>query len=49
MKYNVAFIPSDFEERPKEEFDPEYMGQTIRFGLPDGPKWLSMEKGTSRI
>jgi len=27
MDYNVAFIPSDFNEKPKEEFDPEYMGK----------------------
>jgi len=25
MDYNIAFIPSDFEEKPKEEFDPGYM------------------------
>jgi len=27
MDYNVAFIPPDFNEKPKEEFDPEYMGK----------------------
>ena len=25
MDFNLAFIPTDFEDRSKEEFDPEYM------------------------
>ncbi|MBW2158294.1 MAG: patatin-like phospholipase family protein [Deltaproteobacteria bacterium] len=32
MDYNVAFIPSDFNEKPKEEFDPEYMGKLFDLG-----------------
>jgi predicted patatin/cPLA2 family phospholipase len=32
MDYNVAFIPSDFNEKPKEEFDPEYMGKLFALG-----------------
>jgi hypothetical protein len=32
MDYNLSFIPSDFEEKPKEEFDPEYMGKLFDLG-----------------
>ena len=32
MDYNLAFIPSDFDEKPKEEFDPEYMGKLFDLG-----------------
>ncbi len=32
MDYNLAFIPSDFDEKPKEEFDPEYMGKLFNLG-----------------
>jgi predicted patatin/cPLA2 family phospholipase len=32
MDYNLAFIPSDFEEKPKEVFDPEYMGKLFDLG-----------------
>ena len=32
MEYNVAFIPSDFKEEPKEAFDPEYMGKLFDLG-----------------
>ena len=32
MEYNVAFIPPDFKEEPKEAFDPEYMGKLFDLG-----------------
>jgi predicted patatin/cPLA2 family phospholipase len=32
IDYNLAFIPSDFEEKPKEVFDPEYMGKLFDLG-----------------
>ena len=32
MDYNLAFIPSDFNEKPKEVFDPEYMGKLFDLG-----------------
>ncbi|MDH3343916.1 MAG: patatin-like phospholipase family protein [Desulfobacteraceae bacterium] len=32
MDYNLAFIPSDFKEKPKEEFDPEYMNKLFDLG-----------------
>ena len=32
MDYNIAFIPSDFEEKPKEEFDLEYMNKLFDLG-----------------
>jgi hypothetical protein len=32
MDYNLAFIPSDFDEKPKEAFDPEYMSKLFDLG-----------------
>ncbi len=32
IDYNLAFIPSDFEEKPKEAFDPVYMGKLFDLG-----------------
>jgi predicted acylesterase/phospholipase RssA len=32
MDYNLSFIPSDFEEKPKEAFDPEYMSKLFDLG-----------------
>lgn len=32
MEYNLAFIPSDFEEQAKEAFDPEYMSKLFDLG-----------------
>jgi predicted patatin/cPLA2 family phospholipase len=32
IDYNLAFIPSDFEEKPKETFDPVYMGKLFDLG-----------------
>jgi predicted patatin/cPLA2 family phospholipase len=48
MDYNVAFIPSDFEEKPKEEFDPEYMGKLFDLGYQmakDGYPWEKAPPG----
>ncbi len=33
MDYNLSYIPSDFDEKPKEEFDPEYMGKLFDLGF----------------
>jgi predicted patatin/cPLA2 family phospholipase len=32
IDYNLSFIPSDFEEKPKEAFDPEYMSKLFDLG-----------------
>lgn len=32
MDYNLAYIPSEFHERPKEQFDPEYMKKLFDLG-----------------
>ena len=32
IDYNIAFIPSDFKEKPKEEFDLEYMNKLFDLG-----------------
>jgi predicted patatin/cPLA2 family phospholipase len=32
MDYNIAFIPSDFNEKSKEAFDPEYMSKLFDLG-----------------
>ena len=32
MDYNLSFIPSGFEEKPKEAFDPEYMSKLFDLG-----------------
>lgn len=48
IDYNLAHIPTDFQERPKEEFDPEYMQKLfdLGFGLAkDGYPWLKAPPG----
>ena len=48
MDYNVAFIPSDFKEEPKEEFDPEYMGKLFDLGYEmaqNGFQWKKTPPG----
>ena len=48
MDYNVAFIPSDFNEKPKEEFDPEYMGKLFALGYQmakNGYPWEKVPPG----
>jgi hypothetical protein len=48
MDYNVAFIPSDFDEKPKEEFDPEYMGKLFDLGYQmaqNGYPWEKVPPG----
>ena len=48
MDYNLAFIPSDFEEKPKESFDPEYMSKLFDFGYRmamDGYPWTKAPPG----
>jgi hypothetical protein len=32
MDYNLSFIPSDFDEKPKEEFDPEHIDKLFDLG-----------------
>jgi len=44
IDYNVAFIPSDFDEKPKEEFDPEYMGKLFDLGYQMAQKGYPWEK-----
>jgi hypothetical protein len=48
IDYNLAHIPSDFQERPTEEFDPEYMQKLfdLGFGLAkDGYPWEKAPPG----
>ncbi len=44
IDYNLAFIPSDFEEKPKEEFDPEYMSKLFDLGFRMGKNGYPWEK-----
>jgi predicted patatin/cPLA2 family phospholipase len=42
IDYNLAYIPTDFQEKPKEEFDPEYMQKLFDLGYglaKDGYPW----------
>jgi len=48
MDYNLSFIPSDFEEKPKETFDPEYMSKLFDLGYRmamDGYPWTKAPPG----
>lgn len=48
IDYNLAHIPSDFQERPTEEFDPEYMEKLFDLGFEmakDGYPWLKAPPG----
>jgi predicted patatin/cPLA2 family phospholipase len=48
MDYNLSFIPSDFEEKPKESFDPDYMSKLFDFGYRmamDGYPWTKAPPG----
>jgi hypothetical protein len=48
IDYNLAHIPSDFQERPKEEFDPEYMQKLFDLGYglaKNGYPWLKAPPG----
>jgi predicted patatin/cPLA2 family phospholipase len=48
MDYNIAFIPSDFKEKPKEEFDPEYMNKLFDLGYQmakNGYPWEKVPPG----
>lgn len=44
-EFNLAFIPSDFSEESKEEFDPEFMGKLFEFGYQLGLEGYSWKKG----
>ncbi len=44
IDYNLAFIPSDFEEKPKEAFDPEYMSKLFELGYRMGKNGYPWEK-----
>jgi hypothetical protein len=40
--YNLAYIPSEFQEEPKEQFDPDYMKKLFDVGYSlakDGYPW----------
>jgi hypothetical protein len=48
MDYNLAYIPSDFHEKPKEEFDPEYMKKLFDLGYSlsrNGYQWAKSPPG----
>jgi predicted acylesterase/phospholipase RssA len=48
MDYNLAYIPSDFHEKPKEEFDPEYMKKLFDLGYSlsrNGYPWAKSPPG----
>jgi predicted patatin/cPLA2 family phospholipase len=48
MDYNLAFIPSNFNEKPKEVFDPEYMGKLFDLGYQmtkNGYPWEKVPPG----
>jgi hypothetical protein len=44
LEYNLAFIPSDFNEKPKELFDPEYMSKLFDLGYQMGQKGYPWKK-----
>ena len=44
MAYNLAFIPSDFNEKPKEEFDPVYMSKLFELGFRTAKNGYPWEK-----
>jgi predicted patatin/cPLA2 family phospholipase len=48
MDYNLSFIPSDFDEKPKEVFDPEYMSKLFDLGYQmakNGYPWEKIPPG----
>ena len=48
IDYNVAFVPSDFEEKPKEAFDPDYMSKLFDLGYEmakNGYPWKKLPPG----
>lgn len=51
IDYNLAHIPRDFHERPKEEFDPEYMKKLFDLGYgmaKDGYPWEKKPPGIEK-
>lgn len=48
IDYNLAFIPGDFHEKPKEQFDAEYMHKLFDFGYEmakNGYPWAKSPPG----
>jgi hypothetical protein len=48
LDYHLAHIPSDFYDRPKEQFDPEYMTKLFHLGYQlakDGYSWKQTPPG----
>jgi predicted patatin/cPLA2 family phospholipase len=48
LDYNLAYIPSDFQEKTKEQFDPNYMYKLFAFGYrmaKDGYPWEKVPPG----
>ena len=48
LDYNLAYIHPDFHEKPKEEFDPEYMSKLFDLGYQmakDGYPWEKAPPG----
>jgi hypothetical protein len=44
LDYNLAYIPSDFKEKPKEEFDPDYMYKLFDLGYRMSKNGYSWDK-----
>ena len=44
LEYNLAFIPTDFNEKPKELFDPEYMSKLFDLGYQIAQKGYPWKK-----
>jgi len=48
LDYHLAYIPSDFHDKPKEQFDPEYMKKLFHLGYQlakDGYPWEKTPPG----
>ena len=48
LEYNLAYIPEDFDLKPKEDFDPVYMGKLFDLGYQlaaDGYPWEKAPPG----
>lgn len=45
IDYNLAYIPETFDQKPKEEFDPVYMGKLFDLGYDFAKKGYPWDKG----
>jgi len=49
--FNLAYIPAEFAEKPKEGFDPVYMGKLYELGYQmarEGYPWIKAPPGLIR-